>query len=247
MISIVSIIYKNLTEIEKTCVSVDRQDARLLEHIIVAAGFSTEDKILLSNNWKSSNRIFIFDQDKSLYNAMNIGLIAAKGDSILFLNGGDTLKDHNSVSMIFNKQKFSCMAFSTLQRYGNSVYLRPPCKYRKRELVSCSHQGFVAPLDRDPSLRIRYNENSYISADQEWIRENVKRYGVDLHDEVLSEFQLGGLSNRPSLKALQLHLKSSDYLSVIKLFPKIILYFLLRPERYYRWLARFNRYKFLAG
>lgn len=245
MLTIISIIHKQLQDIEKTCGSVDIQGSSIFEHIIVASGFSAENKKILMKNWNSDNRKFIFDQDSSLYNAMNIGLNVAQGDWILFLNGGDVLFDASAIEMVIEKQKTSCLAFSTAQRFEQDLYIRPPCKI-KRELISgCGHQGFVAPLDPDKSRRIYYNEANYISGDQEWIRLNIKRYGVDLHNEVLSEFHLGGISNRPSIRALTFQLKARNFRSVVKLLLKMVLYFLLHPRRYYKFMARFNRYKII--
>lgn len=235
--------FKSVPDIVKTSISVDQQDLIAYEHIVVASGFALEDKEVLLTSCKSPNRRFVFDQDKSLYNAMNIGLRAAKGGWMLFLNGGDILIGSDALSMISGKQGRSCIAFSTSQRYEEDLYIRPPCKIRNGSVLGCGHQGFVAPLDPDQSKRIYYNESNYISADQEWIRENIKRYGVELHDEVLSEFHLGGISNRPSIRAITLQLKAGKYRSVLKLIPKMVLYALVRPRRYYRLMARFNRYK----
>jgi len=245
MLSIVTIICGNLDDIEKTCASMDRQDSIAFQHIIVASGFSPEEKDLLLTRWHSTNRRFIFDQDRSLYNAMNIGLRAAKGSCVLFLNGGDVLVGSDALSMISGKQGKSCMAFSTAQRYEEDLYIRPPCRITNGSVTSCGHQGFVTPLDPSPAKRIYYNESNYISADQEWIRENIKHYGVDLHEEVLSVFQLGGISNRPSTRVIKLQLKAANYRSVVKLLAKIILYAFLRPRLYYYLMARFNRYKIL--
>lgn len=104
MLSIVSIIRRNLDDIEKTCTSIDRQDSIAFEHVIVASGFTSKDKEPLLKRWDSVNRTFIFDQDKSLYNAMNIGLRAAKGSCVLFLNGGDVLVGSDALLMISGKQ-----------------------------------------------------------------------------------------------------------------------------------------------
>lgn len=243
MLSIVSIIYKNLQEIERTCVSVEQQGSGSLEHIVVASGFQPIDKDALLKRWESSHRTFIFDQDRSLYNAMNIGLAAAKGNCILFLNGGDTLASPKSLSMIIARQRKSCLAFSTAQRYEHDLYIRPPCKVRNGRILGFCHQGFVAPLDPDQSDRIYYNEQNYIAADQEWVRENIKRYGVELQDEVLSVFRLGGISNRPSFNALKLQLQSGNVRSALRLLPKLFLHYLVSPKRYYNLLARLNRYE----
>ena len=243
MLTIISITYNSLKDIKKTCSSLDCQIFNAFEHIIVASGFSIEDKEVLLTSCKSPCRRFIFDQDKSLYNAMNIGLRAAKGGWVLFLNGGDVLVVSDALSIISGKQGKSCMAFSTAQRYEEDLYIRPPCRITNGSVTSCGHQGFVTPLDPVPAKRIYYNESNYISADQEWIRENIKHYGVEMHEEVLSEFHLGGISSRPSTRAIKLQLNAANYRSVVKLLAKIVLYAFLSPRLYYYLMARFNRYK----
>lgn len=243
MLSIVTVILKSYQELERTLASLEHQNIEYFEHVVVASGFSFNEKLRLEDRWSSKNRRFLFDQDNSLYNAMNMGLRAAQGDWILFLNGGDILWSPDAISMVMERKRASCLAFCTAQRYGRDLYIRPPCRMTKGSVVGCGHQGFVAPLDSDKSKRIYYNESNPISADQEWIRENINHYGIDLHDKILSEFRLGGVSNRPSIRAFKLQLEAGNLLSAVKLLPKMFLYSLLRPRRYYNLMARFHRYK----
>jgi glycosyltransferase involved in cell wall biosynthesis len=245
LITVVSVVYKNLEDLERTCDSLDRQDVRLFEHIVVASGLSAHDRLSLLEEWNAYNRRFIFDQDSSLYNAMNIGLRVAKGDWIVFLNGGDRFASADTILTISQKARFSCMAFATAQVYEEDIYIRPPCSFRQGKVSSCGHQGFVVPLERDPSRRTYYDESNYIGADQEWIRINVDRYGLSLHNDILAYFFLGGLSNRPTVKALWLQIQSRNFDSALKLPVKLFLYALFGPRRYYRTLAMLKGYKVL--
>ena len=243
MLSIVSIVYKSVQDIDRTCASVSGQENECFEHIIVASGFSSENKKLILEKWSSKRRKFLFDLDKSIYDAMNIGMGAAKGSAIIYLNGGDVFSSKESVSVILKNFNLSCIAFSTSQIYGQYIYIRPPCKFRRGEVVNCAHQGFVSPLEIDKSKRIYYNENNYISADHEWILASIRRYGVILNNEILAEFFLGGISNKPSLKGLKLQLSSGNYCSFLKLIPKMILYVAIGSNRYYYVMAKFNKYE----
>lgn len=244
MLSVVTIVSKDLSAIMQTCDSVDSQTVLVYEHIVVVAGMQEQDKVQLVGRFGRPGRLFVFDQDTSIYNAMNIGLKKATGLWVLFLNGGDVFEGRDSVDFIMrNVAEDRCVVFGTVQADRENLYVRPPGKIKDGKISCCGHQGFVAPLDVNLKSRVFYNEKNLISADQQWMSECVHLYGADFVDYTVARFALGGISNRPTLLSFSMHMKSKRWPSAIKVILKMFLYKLLGRGRYYYLMAIFNGYQ----
>ena len=87
-LSIITINYNNREGLKKTINSVINQTFRDFEYILIDGGSEDGSKeIILQHEaqfsyWRS-------EKDHGIYNAMNKGILAAKGDYLLFLNSGD--------------------------------------------------------------------------------------------------------------------------------------------------------------
>jgi glycosyltransferase involved in cell wall biosynthesis len=95
--SIITAVYNGAGTIVKTLESVARQDHADIEHIVVD-GASTDST--LETIRANGNRIarLISEPDKGVYDAFNKGLRVATGDTIAFLNCGDTYASTDVVS-----------------------------------------------------------------------------------------------------------------------------------------------------
>ena len=246
-LSVITVGFNNCPEIKKTCESVDRQAVAVWEHVIVASGLSQLGIADLKSIANAPYRRFLFNQDKSIYNAMNIGLLEASGDAILFLNSGDVFLSEASTGSICRQYRGKCIAFATVQVDGCNRYRRGPGRIEISGLVGAGHQGFVAPLPRLACERIRYDESNAIGADQDWIANCARRYGVELASEPIALFELGGLSSRPSLRGFWLRLKSGRYSSALKVLPKMVVWSLFGRSIYYQLLAKLRNYTKYEG
>lgn len=88
-ISVVTICFNNLKDLQDTCASVDRQILLPFEHLIVNG--STEPQIAdwLDNQPQPSYRRWINERDKGISDAFNKGINHTNGDVIHLLNSGD--------------------------------------------------------------------------------------------------------------------------------------------------------------
>ena len=94
--SVITITYNAADVLQPTLDSVLKQDFPTIEHIIVD-GASTDNTVAIAEAYKDMSdsaenghvvRIYS-EPDKGLYDAMNKGLVRAKGDYVVFLNAGD--------------------------------------------------------------------------------------------------------------------------------------------------------------
>jgi glycosyltransferase involved in cell wall biosynthesis len=106
-ITIITVVFNAEKSIERTIHSVITQDYNQIEYIIID-GASTDDTVPIIKKYADKISYWISETDNGIYDAMNKGIDAAKGDWIYFLGAGDVmlnvtakvtqyLKDHNTV------------------------------------------------------------------------------------------------------------------------------------------------------
>lgn len=96
-LSIITVVYNEAETISRTLNSIYEQTYKDFEHIIID-GASTDGTVDVINQNIQKNTIFISEKDTGIYNAMNKGIKLAKGEYLLFLNGGDSLHNSNSLA-----------------------------------------------------------------------------------------------------------------------------------------------------
>lgn len=98
-LTIITINYNNAAGLKLTMESVWSQTSNEFEYIIID-GASTDGSVeYLSKNCQLStiNCQLLTEPDTGIYNAMNKGILMAKGEYIHFLNSGDWLVDERVV------------------------------------------------------------------------------------------------------------------------------------------------------
>ena len=98
-LSIITISYNAVEEIERTLASVYSQTFKDFEHIIID-GSSNDGTVDIINQYVQKNTIFVSEKDSGIYNAMNKGILLSRGEYLLFLNAGDVLIGENILKEI---------------------------------------------------------------------------------------------------------------------------------------------------
>ena len=88
MVSVVTISYNAAVAIEQTILSVINQTYENFEYIIIDGG-STDDTVNIIKKYDDRLAYWVSESDNGIYDAMNKGALAAKGDYVLFVNVGD--------------------------------------------------------------------------------------------------------------------------------------------------------------
>ena len=104
-ISIITINYNNKAGLINTIKSVYSQSWQDFEYIIID-GNSTDGGKEVILEYAHKLNYYVIEPDTGIYNAMNKGIKAAKGEFLLFLNSGDTLFNENvlkNIEMNFSK------------------------------------------------------------------------------------------------------------------------------------------------
>ena len=95
-LAIITVHKGNIKDLIKTVKSIDSQIIKPKKHIIIC----TEKEFVKLNYLKKKNRQFVINQDKSIYDAMNIGIKKARGLHKLFLNSNDILYSNLSLQQL---------------------------------------------------------------------------------------------------------------------------------------------------
>lgn len=170
-ISIITINYNNLEGLKKTVESVISQTWQEFEYIVIDGG-STDGSADYLESQKEYIDYWVSEGDKGIYNAMNKGILKAKGEYLLFLNSGDTLID----TMVLEKAKESFVSEDSFI-CGNLHYELEGKSILKEHPEQMTFSYLTAKTVYHPSTFIKrilfdeyglYNEDNKIISDWEF-------------------------------------------------------------------------------
>lgn len=107
-LTVITICFNNLADVQRTCASVDAQIRLPDEHWIINGSTTTEVAEWLGQQPQPAYRKWISERDQGIYDAFNKGVSRANGDIIHILNSGDTYasQDVTAVAMeVFEQHK----------------------------------------------------------------------------------------------------------------------------------------------
>ena len=106
ILSIVTVSFNGAALVDETMQKVATQTFKNFE-VVVVDGASKDDTVTKFKQYTNLIGTLISEPDKSLYDAMNKGVKAAKGEWICFMNLGDAFYNENALEEIFSKHDVS--------------------------------------------------------------------------------------------------------------------------------------------
>ena len=101
LITIVTVTYNCVQDIEETILSVINQTYKDIEYIIIDGG-STDGTVDVIKKYSNRINLWKSEPDAGLYFAMNKGLELASGQWINFMNSGDTFYSQTTIEQVFS-------------------------------------------------------------------------------------------------------------------------------------------------
>lgn len=205
-LSIITVNLNNAIGLRKTIESVVNQIFTDYEYIIIDGG-SSDSSIDVIKEFSGKITYWVSEPDKGIYNAMNKGIIQAKGEYIQFLNSGDWLVDETILSNVFKLPRTADIVYghqNLIDDEGIKVHMA--INENELSLVyffgdSLGHSStFIAKrLFRD----CIYDESFVIAADKKFFIEKIISQNCTILkiDEIIANFNLKGISNDSKNKA----------------------------------------------
>lgn len=204
LISIITVVYNAQEIIIPTLLSIFKQTYLNTEFILID-GASTDNTLELALTYSSHIAYWRSEKDSGIYDAMNKGLSAARGDFVYFLNAGDQLYHHRVLEEIFSGPVKGDLYYGhteLIDETGRSLGLRrhqPPAllnwkSFKKGMLVG--HQAFIPAR----SITSPYRTDLKVSADIDWCIGCMKKAGSIVNTHlVIAKYLTGGLSRQNTL------------------------------------------------
>jgi glycosyltransferase involved in cell wall biosynthesis len=199
ILSVITVVYNNVNDIERTLLSVLGQTYAPIEYIVVD-GRSTDGTLQVIEQYKSRIAKLISEQDEGIYDAMNKGLAIATGDYVLFMNSADEFYAPETVANVFATANDADIYYGEtemMDETGNSLGQRrhsAPANFTWKSFkygMSVSHQAIYIKR----SLTKPYDRKYELSADIDWILHAVKQAKKIVNvDQYVAKYKVGGMS-----------------------------------------------------
>lgn len=207
-ISVITICFNNLQELLTTCSSVDLQEQKPFEHLIIDGSTTPEIKNYLEQHPQPPYRRWICERDKGIADAFNKGIRHAKGDILVMMNSADTFFDERTlmiVSRVFRDNPSIQWLHGKYQltRGGQQVIIGKPFEKDKlyRGMRSISHQSmFVRKTLHDKHGL--YDASEKVSMDYDFLCRIADEPFVFIED-VLVNFAPAGTSSVLYMQSLK--------------------------------------------
>lgn len=207
-LSVITVVYNNARDIERTMLSVLNQTYPNIEYIVID-GDSTDGTLQIIVRYKSRIAKFISERDKGIYDAMNKGLAVATGDYVIFMNSGDTFYEPETVEKVFATAPDADIYYGEtdmIDAEGHSLGQRrhkAPEKFTWRSFkhgMNVSHQAIYIRR----SLAEPYDPRYQLSADIDWVIRAAKKAKKIVNvNGYVARYLVGGLSKIKQRQSLQ--------------------------------------------
>ena len=206
-ISIITICFNNLADLQKTCVSVDSQTRLPDEHWIINGSSQPDIEQWLLHTPQPAYRKWINEKDKGIYDAFNKGISHAGAEVTHILNSGDSYASDDIVAAAMNlfevnKQVQWISGNIQMTRAGKIVVVGKPFDPAKlyRGMRSVSHPTWF--VKKAIYERVGLYKNYKIAMDYDLMcRLHKEPYAYQ--DKVIAVFDDTGVSSSNYLNSLK--------------------------------------------
>lgn len=215
LISVVTVCYNAVNEIEKTMLSVLNQTYDNIEYIVIDGG-SKDGSVDVIKKYADRIAYWVSEPDRGIYDAMNKGILVAKGEWINFMNAGDRFENRGVL-----EQFSECNLTHLKAVYGNTKFVtKQGVGYRTAKDVHyiskdmpTSHQSFF--IRTEIAKEFRFDLKYKYAADYHMIYAIYRKYGpksVAHLPFTVAEFEaIDGLSMLYPNEVFRETLKVRDY------------------------------------
>lgn len=217
--------------------------------IVIIDGKSTDGTLNLIATQAEKIAYFVSEKDKGIYDAMNKGIKASKGEYIQFLNAGDYFTNNKVLEQVFlNLQEQPTLIYGDINilHTDGKITRQVAGEYTLENLLArgtgvLCHQAMFVRRDIAPIYNLRYKYKSELN----WYFDLVELEGFSYkkQDTIVVNYALGGWGHQNFIR------NRLDWLKVVyqrygmsKMRESKIVPFLLKNSTYrYPWLGKADR------
>ena len=207
-LSIITVVYNNVRDIERTLLSVFNQSYAHIEYIVVD-GASNDGTLEIIQRYQDRLAKVVSEKDAGIYDAMNKGLALASGDYVLFMNSGDELYAPDTVENVFDTAPNADIYYGETEMYNDawqSIGKRRhsvPEKFTWKSFrfgMTISHQAiYICRTLTEP-----YDRQYELSADIDWILTAAKKAKTSVKvSGYVAKYLVGGMSKKRHQQSLK--------------------------------------------
>jgi glycosyltransferase involved in cell wall biosynthesis len=259
-LSIITINYNDAIGLKKTIDSVVQQTFTDFEYIIIDGGSIDGSLDIIKENERHID-YWVSEPDKGIYNAMNKGILAAKGEYLLFLNGGDWFSANESLDLLAENTGDYDIVF------GDTYFFYSQSKIKENklpDLITFNYLAYVNAIPHQAALIKKefiiknglYDENLKIASDWKFFLLSFFKWNASyLHvPHFICFYDFGGISstNRPLAEQEQKQIIKDDFINFtyvkeqMILVDKILFYFKYsRTIRIFKLLGMIKKIEYL--
>jgi glycosyltransferase involved in cell wall biosynthesis len=207
-LSVITVVYNNARDIERTLLSVLNQTYTGIEYIVID-GASTDGTLEIIKGYESRIAKLISQKDKGIYDAMNKGLALATGDYVIFMNSGDEFYAPDTVATVFASADDADIYYGETEMVNEQRESLGRRRHQAPEQftwgsfkygMSVSHQAiYIKRLLTEP-----YDPKYQLSADIDWILRAAKKAKKIVNvNNYVAKYLVGGMSKAKHRQSLQ--------------------------------------------
>ncbi len=208
LLSVITVVFNNARDIERTILSVLDQSYPHIEYIVVDGG-STDGTVEIISKYRQQIGTFLSEPDQGIYDAMNKGIALAKGDYLLFMNSGDEIYAKDTVEKVFASADNADIYYGETEMFDENWHSLGQRRHQAPEEftwksfklgMNISHQAIYVKKN----LATAYDLNYRYSADIDWIIRIAKKSSniVNVHNYV-AKYLVGGMSKKKHWASLR--------------------------------------------
>lgn len=257
LISLVTVVFNGEAVIKETLRSAVQQSYTNIELVIIDGG-SSDATVVKAKEYSACIGTLISEKDKGIYDAMNKGIRAARGEWIYFLNAGDTFYDANVLNDIFRDVPVDVdLLYGKVQTVNeptgiNYINGRPvSLEDFYHEYPICHQAAFFRKRAFD-TIGL-YDDSYKLVADSEWFVRFFSAKGKALFiDRIVAFYDIQGASYHKRMLSQQELLRySNQYFPLrVALFNKVmypLIYlkvWIIRSFQHTGWFKYYRGWKF---
>ena len=207
-LSVITIVYNNAKDIERTILSVLNQTYSNIEYILID-GASTDGTKEIIQKYKDRLVQFVSEPDKGIYDAMNKGLALATGDYVLYMNSGDEIYDPETVAHVFASAPSGDIYYGETEMFDENWKSLGQRRHRAPEHfnwhsfklgMNVSHQAIYIKRSLTEPFDLKYK----YSSDIDWIIKAAKKsFNIVNTHLCVAKYLVGGISKKKHLASLK--------------------------------------------